>query len=231
MSVSYQAPLSYNQAGYQPYPQQKKKTCAGGAITGATLGAITGGVIAAKTNPYVSKSGEVVEEFAQKAYQNFVDAGSDAIKEAHNQAKNIINKIKTIKTTDELKTLLTDNYKGLESYIQNKKQSLDEFLNNISERNLKQNKEAIKNWLEVDFKDKLQDMKNWIDACYDGGKKKFDKATTVTQEAFDAIEKAAKGGNGAKILKTAGVAGVAGAIVGWCVHNLARSIKQANAEH
>ena len=204
MTVSYPAPLTYNPAGYQQ-PVQKKKTAAGGAIAGATLGAITGGVIAGKSNPYISKSGEVVEDFAKRAYQNFVDAGSDAIKEAHNQAKNIINKIKTIKSTDELKTLLTDNYKGLESYLQNKKQSLDYFLNNISERNLKQNKEAIKSWLEVDLKDKLQDMKNWIDACYDGGKKKFDKAATVAQDAFDAIEKAAKSGNGAKIAKTAGI--------------------------
>ena len=230
MTVSYPAPLTYNPAGYQQ-PVPKKKTAAGGAIAGATLGAITGGVIAGKSNPYISKSGEVVEDFAKRAYQNFVDAGSDAIKEAHNQAKNIINKIKAIKTTDELKTLLTDNYKGLEGYIQNKKQSLDDFLNNISERNLKQNKEAIKNWLEVDLKDKLQDMKNWIDACYDSGKKKFDKATTVAQDAFDAIEKAAKSGNGAKIAKTAGIVGVVGAVAGWCIHKLAISIKEGNAQH
>ena len=46
MTVSYPAPLTYNQAGYQQ-PVPKKKSCAGGAIAGATLGAVTGGVIAA----------------------------------------------------------------------------------------------------------------------------------------------------------------------------------------
>ena len=230
MTVSYPAPLTYNQAGYQPVYQEKKKTAAGGTIAGATLGAITGGVVAAKVNPHISKSGEVVEEFAQRAYQNFVDAGTDAIKEAHNQAKNIINKIKTIKTTDELRTLLTDNYKGLENYLQSKASTLDKYLENITEGNLKQNKEKIKKWLEVDLDGKLQDMKNWITACYDSKKKDFAKATTVAQDAFDAIV-AAKGGNGARILKTAGAFGVAGAVVGWCIHKLAIAIKEGNAEH
>ena len=127
--------------------------------------------------------------------------------------------------------MLTDNYKGIEKYLQNKGQSLEQFLDNVSERNLKQNKEVLKNWFETEAQVKLQDMKNWIGACYDSGKKKFEKATTVAQDAFEAIEKAAKGGQGAKIAKTAGIVGVAGAVVGWCIHNLARSIKQANAEH
>lgn len=230
MTVSYPAPLTYNTAGYQQ-PVPKKKTATGGTIAGATLGAITGGVIAGKSNPYISKSGEVLEDFAQRAYQNFVDAGTDVFKAAHNQAKNIINKIKTIKTTDELKTLLTDNYKGLENYLQSKASTLDKYLENITEGNLKQNKEKIKKWLEVDLDGKLQDMKNWITACYDSKKKDFAKATTVAQDAFDAIEKAATSGNGARILKTAGVVGAVGAIAGWCVHKLAIAIKEGNAQH
>ncbi len=231
MTVSYPAPLTYNQAGYQPVYQEKKKTAAGGTIAGATLGAITGGVVAAKVNPHISKSGEVVEEFAQRAYQNFVDDGAVLAKKVQEQTIEIIENIKKIKNPDELIDLFNRNKEAVENYCKSVGQTVDEFLSTITERNLKDNKEAIKNWFNTDVKTKLQSMKNWIQACYDSVQNKFQKVPEVTQEAFDAIEKAAKGGNGKRILKIAGAAGVAGAVIGWCIHKLAIAIKEGNAEH
>ena len=230
MTVSYPAPLTYNQAGYQQ-PVPKKKSCAGGAIAGATLGAVTGGVIAAKTNPHISKSGEVVEEFAQRAYQNFVDGGTDLAKKVHQQGVDIINNIKKVKNPDELRDLFNTNKEAVENYCKSVGQTIDEFLSTVTERNLKDNKEAVKNWFNTEAKTKLNSMKNWIQASYDATEKKFAKVPEVAQEAFEAIEKAANSGNGGRIAKTAAVVGVVGAIAGWCIHNLARAIKEGNAQH
>lgn len=231
MTVSYQAPLAYNQAGYQAYQQPKKQTCAGGAIAGATLGAVTGGVIAAKANPYISKNGEVVEEFAKKAYQNLIDGGTDLAKKVHEQTVDIINNIKKVKNPDELRDFFAKNKEAIEDYCQRTGKSIDNFLSTVKEGNLKNNKIDIKDWFDKDLKTKLNSMKNDILACFDAQQKKFVDVSDVAQETIDAIKKAAKGGNAAKVAKTAGIVGVVGAVIGWCVHNLARSIKQANAEH
>ena len=231
MTVSYPAPLTYNQAGYQPVYQEKKKTATGGTIAGATLGAVTGGVIAAKANPYISKNGEVIEEFAQKAYQNLVDGGTDLAKKVHEQTVDIINNIKKVKNPDELRDFFTKNKEAIEDYCQRAGKSIDDFLSTVREGNLKNNKIDIKNWFDKDLKTKLNSMKNDILACFDAQQKKFVPVQEVAQDAFDAIEKAASGGNGARVLKIAGAAGVVGAVVGWCIHKLAIAIKEGNAEH
>ena len=109
--------------------------------------------------------------------------------------------------------------------------NFNKFLSTVTEFNLKDNKERIKSWFNEDFKSKLNSMKNDIQACYDKQLKKFASVPEVAQEVSDAIIKAAENGNGARIAKTAGIVGVVGAVVGWCIHSLARSIKQANAEH
>ena len=232
MSVSYQAPLTYNQNGYQAYQQPKKKTCAGGAIAGATLGAVTGGVIAARSNPYITKNGEVVEDFAKKAYQNFIDGGNNLAKKIQEQTINIIDNIKKVNNADELRELFNKNKDAAEEYCKRFGQDIDKFISTVTEGNLKNNKISIKEWFNSDLINaKLNSFKNQIRACYDAQQKKFIQVPEVAQETYDAIIKAAKGGNGAKIAKAAGIVGVAGAAIGWGIHSLARSIKTAKAEH
>ena len=231
MSVSYIAPVAYTQSNYEAYQQPKKKSCAGGAIAGATIGAVTGGAIASRSNPYFEKGGSVVEDFARRAYRGFVDKTDAVSKKIFDQSTEILSKIKKTKTVEELKTLFANNKEVAEDFCRRFGVSVDKFLESVTKHNFKENKVLIKNWLEQDIDRQLRPMKNWIQACYNKADKVFEQVASVSDDAYKAIQSAIKKGNFGKIVKSAGVVGAVGALAGWCIHNLAKSIKTANAEH
>ena len=239
MTNPYSGPLTYPASPIATVPaqqvvvQEKKKTAAPYVIGGLAVGAGTGALVGWKSNPYISKSGEVVDSFAREAFEKYVNKHDDNAKKIYTQSKKVLEEIKNVKTPEGLKTLL-DNNKEFATELCKEietSQTPDKYIKTITQDNLRSNKEDIIQRTKSMNNHKIQSMKNWIQACYDSVQNKFQKVPEVTQEAFDAIEKAAKGGNGKRILKIAGAAGVAGAVIGWCIHKLAIAIKEGNAEH
>lgn len=222
MTYSYQSgPLTYgpqqNGLYYNDTAYQKRSVApavVGTGIVGAGIGAFIGN----KKNPFITKSGEVVDAFAKSAYEKYVNKATDATKNAYNGGLNILKKIDTINSPEELKTLFNNNKEAAKDICAELKQTPEEFLSRVSEKNLSNNKKVIKEKINAGNNTRYQDMKNQIQICWDSEKKKFVKNDAVKDDAYKAIKKATKGIKGKIIAKYAaigaGIAGLTGFIIG-----------------
>ena len=199
MTYSYSSPLTYGpqQNGvYYNEMEYKKPSAAPAAIAGVAAGGVTGAVIGSRKNPYMTKSGEVLDSFAKTAYENYVNKVADAGKE-------------------ELKTLFEANKEAAKEICTELKQTPEEFLNRITQDNLNKNKTSIKEKITAGNNTRYQDMKNQIQACWDKDKKKFVKSDSVKEDAFKAIKKSTNGIKGKIMAKYAAIGAVIAGIVGF----------------
>ena len=226
MTYSNQGPLTYgpiqngaysNDIGYSNYAQSSSAAvpaALGGIVVGGSVGAYMGN----KQNPFFAKSGEITDSFTKSAYENYVNKAADKGKEAYKGGLEVLKKIDTVKTPEELKTLLNNNKEATAEILSETKQSPEEFLNRVTKENLEANKKTIKEKINTGNKTRYQDMKNQILACWDKDKKKFVKNENVTEEAYNAIKKSTSGMKTKIIAKYlaigAAITGIVGFIVG-----------------
>lgn len=218
MTYSYSSPLTYGpqQNGvYYNEMEYKKPSAAPAAIAGVAAGGVTGAVIGSRKNPYMTKSGEVLDSFAKTAYENYVNKVADAGKEAYDGGLNILKKIDTVKSPEELKTLFEANKEAAKEICTELKQTPEEFLNRITQDNLNKNKTSIKEKITAGNNTRYQDMKNQIQACWDKDKKKFVKSDSVKEDAFKAIKKSTNGIKGKITAKYAAIGAAIAGIVGF----------------
>ena len=220
MTYSYSTPLTY---GPQPSVQYdrtnyKKPTGAVPAgIAGVIVGGAAGAVIGNSKNPYITKSGEVVDGFAKSAYEKYINNIAKTGKEAYNGGLEILKKIDNIKSPEELKSLLSKNEHTAKDICVELKQTPEEFLNNVSQDNLSANKKIIKEKINAGNNTRYQDMKNQIQACWNKDKKKFVKAETVNEDVYKAIKKSTSGVKGKIIGKYAAIGAAIAGIVGYII--------------
>lgn len=179
----------------------------GGVAAGGAIGAFAG----SRINPYISKSGDIKDAFVKSTFENYIDKAPDTEKNAYKEAKDMLKQIDKVKTADDLKTLAGNHNEAMKAVCADLGQTPDEFLENVTEENLAANKKTIKEKLNAGESTRLQNMKNKIQACWDKDGRKFKKADSVSQEVFDAVQKAT---NGAKIKIIAKYAAIAAAIGG-----------------
>ena len=222
MTYSYQSgPLTYGpqQNGlYYDGMTNQKPSAAPVAIGGAIIGGGAGAIIGSRKNPYITKNGDVTDSFAKSAYERYVKKSADATKNAYNGGLDILKKIDTINSPEELKTLFNNNKEAAKDICAELKQTPEEFLSRVSEKNLSNNKKVIKEKINAGNNTRYQDMKNQIQICWDKDKKKFVKNDAVNDDVFKAIKKSTKGIKGKIIAKYAaigaGIAGLTGFIIG-----------------
>lgn len=200
MSYSYQAPLTYgpqtNNLSYYDTSYQKPSIAplvTGCTILGGGIGATTGAITSNKKNKPFGKNGEVTDSFAKSTYENFVEKTANSGKESYKGGLNILEKIDSVKSADELKTLFDNNKEATSDICTELKQTPDEFIQNIKKENLEANKKVIKEKINAGNKTRYQNMKNQIEACWNKDQKKFIKVDSVKDDVFNAIEKS-KGG-------------------------------------
>lgn len=222
MTYAYPSgPLTYGpqQGGvyYEGTSYQKPSvapTVIGTAVIGGAIGAFAGN----KKNPFITKSGEVVDSFAKSAYEKYVNKVPSAGKEAYEGGLNILKKIDSVKSPEELKNLFDTNKEAAKDVCAELKQTPEEFLKKVTDKNLGNNKKVIKEKINAGNNTRYQDMKNQIQICWDSEKKKFVKNDAVKDDAYKAIKKATKGIKGKIIAKYAvigaGIAGLTGFIIG-----------------
>lgn len=226
MSYSYQngMPANYN----MPYGNQEiyvqnnvnKSSGIGAVATGTAVGAAAGGLLGYFNNPLVSKNGVATDKFTKKVYETYIKKGTNPLQKSYEQGNTILNKIDKTKTVSELKDLFNSNKEATETFCNELKISIDEYFKNITDSNLSQNKEIIKDRIKNSNKLKFQNIKNDIQACWRQKNKTFEKASNVSQELFDSIKEASKGLKTKSILMYAAIAGVVGGILGFIGHKL-----------
>lgn len=228
MTMPYQMPVAYNQVGLvQPTAQKQKDPAIKAGIAGASIGAVAGTVEGFRTNPYI---GQNSENFAKKVYEIWINKTDDGMKEIHNQGKKILNKIKRIKTTADLRALFDSNKEIATKYCESLDISVDDLFKSMSERTLKDNKEEVVTWIKNNAKERLLPIKNWIDKSYDQAQKTFTQLPEMSQEIFDSIQTASKTGKGLQVIKKAGIFGAIGAVAGFALYKGYQILKNVRAQ-
>lgn len=233
MTNPYSGPLTYPASPITTVPaqqvvvQEKRKTAAPYVIGGLAVGAGGGALVGWKSNPYISKSGEVVDSFAKEAFEKYINKHDDSAKKIYTQSKKVLEEIKKVKTPEELKSLLNNNKDFATELCKevNQNHSLDDYFKTITQENLRSNKENIIQRTKSMNNHKIQSMKNWIQACWDKTKKEFNKSTSVTQDAFDAIKESTKIGKGKLMAKYAAIGGAAAALVSFVTYKIVQAKK------
>lgn len=202
----------------QTMPKKKKAGFLPYTLAGLAVGAGTGAIIGANTNPYIKKSGEAIENFATDVFNKVIENGDEATKKIHKQSKEILNKINKIKTPEELKNLLENNKDFTNNMCNELKQTTDEYLKMITKENFKSNKSTITERINGINKNKLQALKNQIEACWDKNNKKFTKSSNVKQNVFDAIQESCKNFKNKFIAKYAIIGGLVTAITTFIIY-------------
>lgn len=169
MTYSYQPNFVANGQANDMYSQKKSIAPSVALGTGAIGGTIAT-VVASKKHPYISKKGEATDTFTKNVYKKYAKTASEELKNTYNQSKNLLNKINSVKSVEDLKTLINNNKNAMTNFNSGK---VDDFLNNITDENLKENKEVIKKHLETSRNTSLRDLKNKINTCWDKDKKAF----------------------------------------------------------
>ncbi len=231
MTNPYSGPLTYPTSPIATVPAQqvvvkeKKKTATPYVIGSLAVGAGGGALVGWKSNPYISKSGEVVDSFAKEAFEKYINKHDDSAKKIYTQSKKVLEEIKKVKTPEELKTLLNNNKDFATEILNDVNQNVDKYIETITEENLRSNKENIIQRTKSMNSHKIQSMKNWIQACWDKTKKEFNKGTGVTQDAFDAIKESTKIGKGKLMAKYAAIGGAVAALVSFVTYKIVQAKK------
>lgn len=193
MSYSYSTPLTYGPQ--QAYPEQQvyvkpKKTSSAIplSIAGAAVGAVAGGFGGWNRNAFVNKSGDVADTFVKEVQANLQKNLKNPGNDAYTQGENILNKIKSIKSPEELITLFNENKKAANGICKILNKSPEEFVKNITQENLSTNKKTIRKAVETNNETIIQDLKNKITSCWNKTQKKFSKTSGVSDNFYKAIE-------------------------------------------
>ena len=216
MTYSYSV---VNPAGYQDLSQTRKKSSlpylAGGFIAGGAIGAYSG----YKKNSITDKNG-IKDSFAKKVQENIVNAKGETEKKIYAQSQEIVKKINKIKTAEDLKKFFESNKDAINDMCKKLNQTPQEFLQTITNDNLKANKTTIKNWFEAELNNKLQSTKNKIQFCWDKESKKFVKSEAIKDDFFKAIINTRKKIRTVSVLKYTAIAGAIGAAGGYILNKL-----------
>lgn len=195
MTYSYSGPLTYepqqNGLYYQGQSYQKPSAVPA-ALTGAVLGGATGAVIANCKKPYMPKNGEFADSFVKTVYDKYMKNANNSGKEAYEGGLNILKNIDSVKSAEELKTLFKENELAAKDICTELKQTPEEFLERVTDKNLNKNKKTIKEKINAGNNTRYQDMKNQLEACWDKSKKKFVENDSVKEEVFKAIKKSSE---------------------------------------
>ena len=240
MSYSYSTPLSYgpNQplsynnnapmvqydASGRPYPVQKVSSVPAG-MTGVGLGLIGGGIAGAlKKNPYMV-NGLPTDNFAVLAYERYLKKAPDIERKAYYQSNEVIKQLDSIKTTDELKTLINNNPEASKELSTALNKTTEAYLSTVSDTNLAANKEVIKNKLEVANKTRFQNMKNEISRAWNNEKKTFVKPSNMDDSVYKAIKRTTGKARAEFVTKYALIAAAITGAVTFTVHKIINSIR------
>lgn len=237
MPYSYSTPLSYGnqppvsyEETYNTYPAEGKrkkgikpgvKVAAGGAVLGAAGGAIIGSC----QNPYMT-NGVPTDTFARTAYDRYVKKADEAVRKSYGQYNEVINKINSVKTTDELKTLLNNNPEAAKEVSTALNTTTDEYLSKVTESNLSSNKATIKQKLESANQTRYQDMKNEISRCWDAEKKKFVKPDSVDNKIFKAIKRSCGQVRAKFIAKYAAIGAAVTGVISYAAYKIIKARQQ-----
>lgn len=213
MAYSYSGPLTYEQqpVNYNNTVKKQPSSIPYG-VGGLVVGAAAGGFAGSKINPFVSKNGVATDTFTRKVISNIPEAD----KKIYDQCNAVIGAINSSSTTDELKTLISNNKEAANKVLGNP----NEFLQNVTKENLAANKKTLKEKFNTEINTYIQDTKNQIQACWKKEGNKFEKADSVKQETFDAINKSTKGVKGKLIAKYAVIAGLVTGAVAFIAHKI-----------
>ncbi|MCQ2739658.1 MAG: hypothetical protein MJ237_05460 [bacterium] len=203
-------PATYD---YSYYPQQKTPSAAGLVIGGAAVAAPVGGVIGFLKNPVINDN-EVNSDFAVRTYEKYLNNIGGDEKKIYDQFKIMQNSIDKVKSPEELKNLFEKNPEGTTAFLEFKGMTLDEYMSNITDKNLKSNKKTIKNSLKTSNDNLIQIAKNDIEACWDTQNKKFVKADNVSEDFFKALSKTKNSAKWHLAGKQAAIAGGIGGALG-----------------
>ena len=208
MTYSYPTPLNY---GSNQVPlhyegmQYKEPSSLPATVTGAILGAGFGGYLGSRKTPYFTKNNEVVDSFAKNALEKYMNTSSASNKDVYKGNVEILKKIESIKSPEELKSLFDSNKEAAEDFCRKFNQSVDDYIKNITKDNLSANKKSIKENLTANNNTLYQNMKNNIQSCWNKDKKKFVKPNGMNDDLFNSIKKATNGMKTKGILKSAGI--------------------------
>ena len=222
MSYSYQnGPLTYGPPQntiYYEEPKYKKPSAMPLAIGSTIIGGGAGAIIGSRKNPYITKKGEIKDDFAKSTYEKYLDKAGNSTKKAYQGGLEILHKIDSVKTPEELKALFDNNPEAAKDVCNELKQNPNEYLKRINQNNLNANKKMIKEKINTSNNIRIRDMKNQIESCWNQNNKKFEKSDNVTKEVFDVIKKSTNKTKYKTIGKYAaigaGIAGVIGFITG-----------------
>lgn len=219
MAYSYSTPLTYGPQPELAYydPAYKKSSSTSVAVVSAIAGGGVGAYMGYRKSPMISKSGEISDAFVKQAFESYINKAADSGKETYNEGLNILKKIDSVKTSEELKSLMETNKEAAKEFCAEIKQTPEEFLSNVTSDNLKDNKKVIKERITAGNNTRYQNVKNQIQACWDKDAKKFVKKDSVKDDIYEVITKS-KNGMKAKIMAKyaaigVGVAGLVGYVV------------------
>ena len=221
MSYSYSNPVVYGPQYNEYYETTtKKKNTFPMLVTGSVLGGGGGAFLGAKSKSYITKSGDIADSFAKNVYEKSISALKDGTKEAYETRIKILNKIDSLKTTDELKTLINENSKVSKEISESLGKNIDDFFQHVNNSNLANNKKTIKDILVVKNNSSYQDIKNQIKSCWNNDKKEFIKSSSVTDDLFNNIKKTAKNFKWKNIAKYAGIGALVTGLCGVIIAKL-----------
>lgn len=229
MVNSYSAPpVSY---GYQTVtnvpvePVKKKSSPIPYTIGGLVVGAGAGAAIGWEATPFISKKGNIANDFAQKALDIFINKNDDPAKKVYKGSLKVLEGLKNVKTPNDLKSLLNNNKEFAEEMCKGLRLTPDEYIKTITKDNLEANVETISAQIKSTNGNKLQTIKNQIQACWDKASNSFKKNSAVSQDTFDAINETTKGYKNKLIGKYMLIGGLGTALFTFLTYNLIKSAK------
>ncbi len=198
----------------------KNKSSKPYAVGGLVAGAIGGAALGAYKNPFVDKAGEATDTFAKSVYEKYADKADDSVKKTYSEGNEILKKLDSIKTPEELRSLFNENKNAAENICRETGQTYNAFLDGINQENLAANKETIKEQLEAGNKMRYGDMKNKIKGLWNKEKKQFIEPTSGDRSVYNAIVEAKKGVKAKFIAKYAAIGAVVTGAVAFIAHKI-----------
>ena len=203
---------------YGPQPQQvvynteTKKSSVPAFIGGAAVGGIGGAIVASKKNPFITKNGTFRESFLEKVFNNYIKNANATSKATYEYNSNFLNELKTVTNMQEfnaLKNSHTEFFNNLKLDTQN-----------ITETNLKENLNTIKQQAQTDINTFKQNFRNKLHPYWNKDKSTFQNLNTTGDDIGNAISKTIKGVRFKNIMKYTGIGAVATGAVAFALHKI-----------
>ena len=205
------------------YPQQQQygnenlylqQRNSGAPVLGlATVGLVGGGTYGYLKNRYpVAKDGTVSDSFAKRAFENHVEKNySKSQKTLHKQVKDFLKKADNINTVEDFKKFLNSNKELAESCAEGIGTEKESFINSMTSSDFAKTKKALKDKFNAVINYNVEHFKNFTKTCWDSEKKKFVKASAVSEKVFNVIKNTKSNNQFKQALKYGGIgAGIAG---------------------